>query len=112
MRPSTFNFNKEILFGEVGAFIFANITAPTVANYTQNSKLISVSAVIATLCGGAFFWLATRIYHRKKNDDLKASEIRSDIHYFTPAAIIFGLLVYNPAIYFFSNYLLNSKYMV
>jgi len=112
MQPSIFNFNKEILFGEFGALIFANITAPIIANLTQNTTLISASAVIATLCGGASFWLVTRIYHRKKSNDFEVRKIKSDINYFTPAAIIFGLLVYDPAIYFISNYLLNSKYIV
>ncbi len=112
MQPSTFNFNKEILFGEFGALIFANIAAPITASLTQNTTLISASAVLATLCGGASFWLATRIYHRKKENDFEVRKIRNDVNYFTPAAIIFGLLVYDPAIYLISNYLLNSKYTV
>jgi hypothetical protein len=112
MPPSTLNFNKEILFGEFGALIFVNITAPIAAHFTQNTTIISASAVVATLSGGALFWLTTRIYHKKRNNDFEVRKIRSDINYFTPAAIIFGLLVYDPSIYLISNYLLNLKYSV
>jgi len=113
MHPSVYNFNKEILFGESGALILANVTAPIVAHFTQNNNIISVSALLSTLIGGSLFWLTTRIYHHKKKDsDFKVSKIKSDISYFTPAAFIFGLVVYDPAIYFISNYLLNSHYTV
>lgn len=111
-RSTAFNFNKEIIFGEFGALLVANVLATIISRVTVNSSIISASAVVGTLIGGALFWLAMRIYHRHKANILHRKEIQSDIHYFTPAAILGGLFIYDPALYFISNYLLNSEHAV
>ncbi len=107
MRRTTFNFNKEILLGECGALLLANLAAPVAAHFTTDPSIIAWVAVGATLSGGALFWLLTRIYDQRKYAQLSARTMARDIGYFTPAAVTFSALVYNPALYFLSEHLLQ-----
>jgi hypothetical protein len=106
VRQSTLNFNREILAGECGALVLANIAAPVCGHFTKNAAVISGVAVAATLVGGGLTWLAARIYDRKKQNTYNAQAIASDIGWFTPGAIVLGLGVYDPAIYLISHFLL------
>jgi len=108
MQKSTRDFNREILVGECGALIAANPTAILASHFTKSAAVISSSAVAGTLVGGATFWLAARVYDRLKARRLDAKSLASDIGYFTPAAVIFGFLVYDPSIYFTSHHLLGE----
>ncbi|MES2213597.1 MAG: hypothetical protein V4473_02035 [Patescibacteria group bacterium] len=110
MHPTIFNFNKEIIFGESGAFIFVNVGVPIISHFTRNPTYIAFSAVGSTLLGGSIFWLAARIYDRENNSKINIKKIASDIGYFTPAAIILGLIIYDPSIYFLTHYLLTHEY--
>lgn len=74
--------------------------------FTARPGLIAASAVLATLLGGALFWLAARIYDRRREARPGFAQITNDVSWFTPAAIIFGLLVYDPSIYFATHTLL------
>ena len=49
---STLDFNRELLFGEVGALLAANPVASLVARFTSNPGVISGAAVAGTLAGG------------------------------------------------------------
>jgi hypothetical protein len=108
MHKSTFVFNRELLFGECGALIVASPTASIVSRYTKSASEISFAAVAGTLAGGALFWLAARIYDSTRNAHLDTRVLASDIGYFTPAAILFGFLVYDPSIYLASHHLLRG----
>jgi hypothetical protein len=108
MHQSTLDFNREILFGECGALLMANPTAIAVSHFTSRAAVISSSAVAGTLIGGALFWLAARVYDKKKRKRFDARSLASDIGYFTPAAVLLGFLVYDPLIYFTSHRLLRE----
>jgi hypothetical protein len=107
MLQSTYHFNREILLGECGALVLANGSAPVVDHFTRNPAAISSAAVAATLIGGGLGWLAARVYDKVKEKTFTAKAIASDIGYFTPAAIILGLAVYDPALYLASHDLLT-----
>lgn len=106
MRKSTLTFNKEILLGECGALVLANVTAPVLSRITRNPAVISSAAVAATLVGGGLCWLAARVYDQTRERKFHAGTLARDITYFTPAAIMLGLCVYDPAIYLVSHHLL------
>lgn len=112
MRQSTLNFNREILVGECGALVLANVAAPVVARFTTSATLISAAAVVGTLVGGGLTWVAARIYDQVKQKTFAARTLVSDIGYFTPAAIVFGFCVYDPAIYLISHELLTRGFAV
>jgi hypothetical protein len=106
VRRSTLTFNKEILLGECGALVLANLTAPVLSRFTRNPTVISSAAVAATLAGGGLCWLAARIYDRTREEKFHAATLARDITYFTPAALVLGFCVYDPAIYLVSHHLM------
>jgi hypothetical protein len=107
LQKTTLEFNREILFGECGALLAANPAAWIVSRFTTSAAVISSSAVAGTLLGGGLFWLCARIYDKSRTGKFDSKALASDIGYFTPAAIILGLIVYDPAIYLASSHLLS-----
>lgn len=127
MDRSTFDFNKEILFGELGAllgapllsFIVAGlITSPNISSFVvadnpaKIPSIISSFAVIGAILGAAVFWLLMRAYDEKKRKELSLKHLASDISYFTPGAFVLTLLVYYPLLFLISKHLLNQDYRV
>jgi hypothetical protein len=106
LRQSTFNFNRELLLGEICALVMANVVAPTAAHFSRDARVISTGAVVGTLIGGGLGWLVARIHDQRRAKTYSARAIASDVAYFTPAAIAFGLGVYDPAIYLISHWFL------
>jgi len=105
-RRHFLNFNKQLLFGELGSIIGAPTTAFIASNFTTNAAVISYSAVFGAIFVGCFSWIFARVIHRKKYGTLYSGNFTEDILYFTPAALIATLLFYYPTIYFVSKYLI------
>jgi len=112
IKKSTLDFNKEILFGEIGALIGAPFISFLVSRFTKTIALISASAVIGALIGGSVFWLFMRIYDEEKKHIFSMHHLEKDILYFTPAAFLSGLLVYQPILFFLSDYFLSKGEIV
>lgn len=106
MNKKTFNFNKQLLIGEIGAVICAPLVSYIFSLFTQKSSIISASAVGGSIFGAAIFWLATKIYDKKKEKKFSTPNLAKDIAYFTPAAFLLTLLLYYPTLYLLSHYLL------
>jgi hypothetical protein len=107
MLKATIAFNRELIFGECGALLVVNPVASLTSRFTREASVISASAVAGTLAGGALFWLAARIYDNTRQEKLDVRRLAGDIGYFTPAAVVLGFAVYDPAIYFISRHLLK-----
>jgi hypothetical protein len=106
VRPSTLNFNRELLIGECGALLLANGAVPTLAHFTSSATLLSSAAVAATLLGGSLGWIGARIYSQMRARTFTPRSLVGDLSYFTPAAIFFGFCVYDPALYLATHHLL------
>ncbi|MFH1311262.1 MAG: hypothetical protein ABIH65_02550 [Nanoarchaeota archaeon] len=111
-KRNTFNFNKQIIFGEVGALIGAPLIAYIISRFTSNSKFISFFAVIGAIVGQAILWLSTRTYDKKKEGNFSIKNLIGDLIYFTPMAFLLTLFVYYPTIYFVADYLISDHYKV
>jgi hypothetical protein len=105
---STLDFNRELLFGEVGALLAANPTAALAARFSASPAVIAGAAVAGTLAGGGLFWLGARIYDQCRGGGLDRRALAADLAYFTPAALVLGFAVYDPAIYLTSRHLLRQ----
>lgn len=106
LRQSTLHFNRELLIGEIGALAMANLVAPAAAHFSRSATVISTAAVVGTLLGGGLGWLVARIYDKRRAREYSARGIAGDVALFTPAAIVFGLGVYDPAIFLTSRWFL------
>jgi len=108
MQSSTFKFNREILIGELGAVFVVNLVAAAAAHYTRNAAVVASSTIVGSKLGGTLFWLSARIYDQVTGRQFRAKTLASDIGYFTPAAIVLGLLLYDPSIYLTAHALLRQ----
>lgn len=109
MDKRVFDFNKEILFGELGALISIPIITYLVSLFSRNATLISSAAVIGSIAGASFFWIFMRAYDDKRRHELSFKTLATDIGYFTPAAFTSTLFVYYPTLFFVSRYLIIQK---
>lgn len=107
--PTAWEFNKEIVFGEIGSLLGAYVAALSAAQLTRNAAVISGVLIPGTLLGGTIFWLAARIAHQRKRHNWSVGVLARDISFFTPAAAILGIAVYDPAIFLASHFLLGHR---
>ena len=104
---SFISFNKELLFGEIGAILSAPLFAYIAFKMGYTQEAISGFAVGGAIFGAAVFWLGTRIYDKKKEKSFSGKGLASDLAYFTPVAFLLTLLVYYPTLFFLSLELLT-----
>ncbi|MEK6823551.1 MAG: hypothetical protein AABY06_00815 [Nanoarchaeota archaeon] len=109
---NTINFNKEIIFGEIGALIGAPLSAYIISEFTSNVKYIAFSAVLGGIIGGALFWLSIRSYDKKIEKKFSVKNLAEDIIYFTPIAFLVSLFIYYPILFFYSEYLINDQHKI
>lgn len=108
MKRSTFDFNKELIFGEVGAMICAPLSAFIASKFTNTTDIISSIAVAGSILGACIFWIAMRISDQKKRHMLSKNKFIKDIELFTPVAFVLTLLIYYPSLFLISKYLLTQ----
>ncbi len=100
-------FNKQIVIGEIGSLVVANAAALAASRFTADAASISGFAVAGTLVGGTLAWIPARISDQMAARRFSWRQMAGDIGYFTPAALVLGLLVYEPALYFTARFLLG-----
>lgn len=107
LNGSALDFNKELLFGEVGSLIFSPLAAYIVSKFTSVQSTISISAIFGAIFGASLFWTLMRVYDRTKHGRYNIGKLAGDIAYFTPVAFLFTVLIYYPSIFIGSRYFLN-----
>ena len=105
------NFNKEILFGEVGAILGAQATSYFVSEVTMRASTISTYTVLGSIVGASLFWLSTRAYDKIKTSrgGFSSKRFVEDIAYFTPVAFLLTFFIYYPSLYYFSKILIEES---
>lgn len=112
ISKEAWNFNKEILFGEIGALIGAPTFGVVASHYFSNPQILSSSAVIGAIIGASLFFLSMRIYDKSKQKNFSEKSFVKDLAFFTPAAFILTTLVYYPSLFFISEYLIESQFKI
>ncbi len=112
ISKSAINFNKELIFGELGAIAGAQVFGYVSSLFSASSNVISSFATIGAIIGAAIFFLSLRIYDKFKEKDLSRKKFANDLLYFTPVAFVLTLLVYYPMLFFADRYLLNNEHHV
>jgi hypothetical protein len=105
ISKDTLNFNKEILFGEIGALIGIQLIN-LVPNAYLPPKLIPFLAVLGAIFGGSLFWLWARVYYKSKEGEYSKMKFFRDIEYFAPASTFFTFAFYYPSLFFATKYFL------
>jgi len=112
MKKRVFDFNKELIFGELGALISVPIVGFLVSLFTENVSAISSAAVIASLVGASAFWIFMRIFDEKQRKAFTFQHFAAEIGYFTPVAFLIAVLVYYPSLFFISRNLLAKEAVI
>ncbi len=103
----TFNFNKQILLGEIGAVIGAPLSGHIASLFTHASYIISSVAVIGAIVGSGIVFLGTRAYDKAKQNALSKKEFARDLLFFTPVAFAIACCISYPTLYFLSKHLIS-----
>ncbi len=106
------NFNKQILFGEIGAMIGAPLFSYTASQFFSSPNTISAITVIGVIITASAFWLTLRIYDKTRNGKIETRKFLEDLAYFTPVAFVISFLVYYPTLFFLSRFLFSNDYRI
>jgi uncharacterized membrane protein YeaQ/YmgE (transglycosylase-associated protein family) len=108
----TINFNKEILFGEVGAIAGIQIVSFTSSRVDYSVNLLSYMIVIGAIVGASLFWFLMRLYDKTRKNKYSEEKIIEDITCYAPAAFVLTSLFYYPTLFFATKYFLEHNRMV
>lgn len=103
------DFNKEILFGEIGSLIGVQIATILSIHFPKYPNLIPYFIVLGASIIGSLFWLLARIYYKSRREKYSEKNFIRDVKYFTPASVLFAFLFYYPTLFFTSKYLLEHN---
>jgi hypothetical protein len=101
------DFNKEILFGEVGTLIGIQFFNLLSSNFSFPVRLIPHLVVFGAIIGGSLFWLLARVYDKSKEENYSQKKLFDDMKYFTPASTFFTFAFYYPVLFFGTKYFLE-----
>jgi hypothetical protein len=102
------DFNKQLLFGEIGALMGTPLFPLITSHVTDDPTIISFSAVAGGLVAGSVFWLVVKVYDERKRGLLSVRYLAGQMAWFSPAAFILGLMVYQPTLFLVSRHLIKS----
>lgn len=103
------NFNKEILFGEIGAIVGIQIVDYIFSKMNYPANLFSYIIVMGAIVGASLFWFIMRIYDKTRKDKYPEKKIIEDISYYAPAAFILTSIFYYPTLFFATKYFLEHN---
>jgi hypothetical protein len=108
----TINFNKEILFGEIGAIFGIQIVNYTFNKMNYSVNLLSYMVVIGAIIGASLFWFCMRFYDKTRKKKYPEKDIVEDISYLVPASFILTSILYYPTLFLITKYLIEQNKMI
>ena len=99
----TIDFNKEILFGEVGALVGAVLLGLIAYFIHKNPNIVSILTLIGSVAGGSLLWWIARIHDEKKRNEFSIKKLGRDLSLYTPVAILIALLISYPTIFWVTH---------
>jgi len=99
----TIDFNKEILFGEIGALTGAVLLGVVAFFIHKNPNWVSTLTLLGSIAGGSIFWWITRIYDEKRRNEFSIKKLGKDLSLYTPVAILIALLISFPTVFFVTH---------
>jgi hypothetical protein len=102
------DFNKQVLFGEIGALVGTPLFPYVASRWTSDPDVISSFAVIGGLVTGSAFWLVVKVYDEKRRGAHSAWRLAGQIAWFTPAAFVVGLMTYQPTLFLVARWMIRG----
>ncbi len=104
-----FDFNKEILSGEIGALLGSALGSYLYFLISKDESLIPTFAVVGSIAGSTILFLLAKIYNKKKREELSFRNIFNDLKYYTPMAAALRVTTGYPLLYFFTDLFVKIK---
>jgi len=106
--PSGFvDFNKQLLGGEIGALAGTPLFPLVIARFTRDPALLSFAAVVGGLLAGSAVWLVVKVRDEHWNGKATIRSLAGQVAWFTPAAFLLGVLVYQPTLFLLGRHLIR-----
>jgi len=105
---AAWDFNKELVLGEIGALIGTPLVSLITSLLTTNDTAIALAAAIGGQVVGAIFWVTTHVFDRKRNKRFTMRNLKEDIIGFTPVAMTMDFIIYEPLLFFVSRHFLQG----
>jgi hypothetical protein len=105
VSPHFVNFNKQLLFAEIGAVVGTPLASSIAAHFTAHASAISLAAVLGGLVCGSGFWLMVKFRDEHRRGAATVRHLAGQIALFTPAASVVAFLVYHPTVFFMTRHL-------
>jgi len=102
----TVNFNKEILFGEIGTLIGTQLFGHYASKIFTSPTKISVFVVLGSIICGSLFWFLMRVYDRKIRKKKSNKALAKEISYFVMASISLAVCIYYPTLFYSTRHFL------
>jgi hypothetical protein len=114
MRPSggVFDFNKQILFGEIGAIVGIQLAPLVTSAFTAAPSILALAAVLGGQFAGSVAWIVMKRRDERRRGPNSVLNLAVQIAYFSPAAFIVGLIVYQPTLFLVTRHLLKDGNLV
>ncbi len=112
MLKDIINFNKEILFGEIGAIVGIQTSSIILSRLDLSASFISYAVVLSAIIGASLFWFAMRMYDKTRHQKYLSKNVIEDISYYAPAAFVLTSLFYYPTLFFTTKYFLEHNRLV
>lgn len=106
------NFNKEILFGEIGAMLGAPFFSYIFSKFSLSANTFATLTVVGVMISASVFWLFMRIYDKTRNGRIEKKKFIEDLAYLTPVASLLAFLIYYPTLFLLSRYFFENNYRV
>ena len=103
-----FDFNKEIIFGEIGALSGSALGSYLSFLISGNEKLIPTFSVVGSMLGSTILYLSTKIYDKIKRKESSIKNLISDLLYYTPIAAPLRIFIGYPLLYLFTRYFVKN----
>ena len=106
--PKIIRFNKELIFGESGALLFAPLFGLLSSFIHNTPHFISSFTLLGSILGGSTIWAITRIHDEKKYGKFSIKKFGSDLSFYTPIAILISISVVYPTIFFVTSIIVRK----
>jgi hypothetical protein len=104
-RRNFSDFNKEVVYGEIGAVLGSAIASAITSHFFSSSRVrIAQFAVVGSILGGGLLFLLKKIKNKRRRGEPILKSIIHDLKYFTPAAAIIACFICYPTLYYLMKY--------
>lgn len=113
MKDRNFSdFNKEILYGEIGAVLGAAILSTIMSHFSPSNVRIAQFAVLGSMIGGSSLFLLKKIRNKIRRKEVVLKSVIYDLKYFVPVASLIAFFVTYPILYSLTKFLVKSGWEI